>query len=172
MKKKLIIFLLLIVIVSTSSYITYSYIRSNTKISITSEPTKFICEYDVKTNPLKSKYGYSEILVTVKNYKIIDKNGKEETVLSEVPFKYDINVYNSEYKDLDNTIENDVIGQFGYNHNFTSNLTIKDKIVSTSKTDKVHKIQIKTNSNISEQVNYKVKVDCIQLNEVSGDNNE
>lgn len=159
---KIIVFLV-ILLIALSVGVTYSFYISKTSVSATSKSSNIICEYDV--NESEDKYGYKELVITIKNYKEAIENGVvTKTEISPLSIKYTINVTDNEYKDTENTIVNDVNGLYGYNYEFKDSWKINEKIQNTSsKQQKEYKIQVKTDKATSEEVSYKVKVDCVQL---------
>lgn len=145
MKKKIIIILLLFV-VALSAYKTYSLLCSETTIDIKSNSSNIICDAEIA--PSTNKFGYSEFKVIVKNY---DTNN----TITKQPFTYTINI--------EKTSSNYVF--FGTNNTFSAvntPLTITGEVTSLTASTNEHIVQVKTDQAISENVEYKVSIDCMQ----------
>ena len=171
MRKKIIILLVLALTLTIVVTESYSYYKSKTTVNVTTSGSKVICvaEVDNKKN-YKSKYGYAEIKLNIKNYVVLEEeDGVEKKVaISPLPFDYKVKVTNYDFKDDDDLIQNDIEGIFGYNHKFpdeNEDLIFTGSINNTAnKTTNEHRIQVKTDKDITEEVNYKIEVECIQRN--------
>lgn len=146
-KKIVLIILLAIAIIFTIGKETYAYYVSNTKVTVTSTGSNIICDADITevTQLEKNIFGYSEFKVVVKNYNSSNSISKE-------PFNYTLTVENN----------NGTNGNFGYNYSFNKNLVINDSLSSNTKDIKSYIIQVKSDTGLSENVNYKVKLNCFQ----------
>lgn len=151
MKKKTIIILLFVALAITLITIkeSYAYYVMKTNISISSTSSNVICDAEIQSvnNNEKSIFGYSEFKVVVKNYDTSNNRTAEA-------FDYVLTVEN----------ESGSSAIYGYNNVFDSNLSINGTMSNDTNKDDSHIIQVKSNSGLSENINYKVKVNCIQKN--------
>ena len=146
MKRKYVIILLLFIAVFISlGYKTYSYYVTRFNVSVSSESANIICDAEIQPLAEKNMYGYSEFKVVVKNY-------NDSLNLTKEPFKYIITVENN----------NSSNGIFGYNNEFPNNLSIDGTLLNNSRNQNEHIIQVKSSNGLSENINYKVKVKCVQ----------
>lgn len=148
-RKKIIIMLLVLAMVFIVGKETYAYYFSRTNVSVKANSSNIICDAVIGevSSSEKSKFGYSEFKVTVKNYDSSNNLSKE-------PFGYKLIVENN----------GGTNGIFGYNHEFDSSLEITDTMNNSENSEKSYIIQVKSNSGISEDVGYKVKLNCTQQN--------
>ena len=149
MKRKIIIILLLLISIVFLGNKTYSYYIRNMSVTVTSTGANVICDAEIVEveNSEKSIYGYSEFKVLVKNY-----NSSNE--LTKEPIKYILTI---EEVGTNNA-------QFGYNNEFNNNLSINGTISNDMRRYNSHIIQVKTSNGLSQNINYKAKVKCIQNN--------
>ena len=149
MKRKIILILLLLFIALIGGNITYSYYVRNMNVTIVSTGANVICDAELAEveNSEKSIYGYSEFKVIVKNY-------NSSNSLSKEPIKYVLTVEGV----------NSPTAQFGYNNEFNNNLSINGTIDNDMRRYNTHIIQVKSSNGLSENLNYKVKVKCVQSN--------
>lgn len=148
-RKKIIFILLIATLIIIVGKETYSYYISRFNISINSTTSEVICDAEITevSSSEKSKLGYSEFKVIVKNHDSSNNITKE-------PFNYTLNIEN-------NGTTN---GVFGYNNSFNENLEITGHMLNNTSTETEYIIQVKANSGLLETVNYKVKLNCIQTN--------
>lgn len=127
---------------------TYAYYSSQAQIQVLDYASMIRCDASISSVPVaqRGKFGYSEIKVTVKNYRDGD--------LTDVPFHYTIRIENS-YGDN---------GLFGYNNVFNDTLTITDSMENDQTIDKDYIIQVKSVTGLSEYVDYRINLDCVQDN--------
>ncbi len=147
-KKNLVIILLALAMIFVVGKETYAYYISRTAVNVTATSSNVICDAVITevSNEEKSKFGYSEFKVIVKNYDTANNITKESL-------------------DYTLTIENNGSnGLFGYNNDFNSSLEFTDTMSSGTKEDKSYIIAVKGNSGLSENINYKVKLNCSQKN--------
>ena len=147
MKKKSLLYVLLIVgVLVFVSQKTYAYLISETNISVSSTGSNIKCDAEIQevTASEKSIYGYAEFKVVVKN--------TEDNVLSGEPFDYTISFENE-------TGSNAV---FGYNNVFSPNPSITGSLANDQARTNSHIFQVKSNNGLSENINYKVKLNCTQ----------
>ena len=147
-KKNLVIVLLALAMIFVVGKETYAYYISKTEVNVKATSSNIICDAVIAevSKEEKSKFGYSEFKVIVKNY------DSSNTVTKE-PLNYTLTIEN-----------NGSNGLFGYNNNFNSSLEFNDSMQSGSKEDKSYIIAVKGNNGLSENVNYKVKLNCSQKN--------
>lgn len=148
-KEKLIIILLALAMCTIVGKETYAYYISNMKVNIISTSSEVICDAEITEvpNAEKTKLGYSEFKVIVKNHDSSNNITKE-------PFNYTLNIEN-------NGTTN---GVFGYNDTFNQNLEITGQMSNNTSTETGYIIKVKANSGLQETVNYKVKLSCVQTN--------
>lgn len=151
MMKKKTIFILFVVFAITLMTIkeSYAYYIKKTSISISSTGSNITCDAEIQNvnSNEKSIFGYSEFKVVVKNY---DTNNNRTAEA----FDYVLTIEN----------ENGSSAIYGYNNVFDPNLSINGTMPNDTNKDDSHIIQVKSNSGLSENINYKVKVNCIQKN--------
>lgn len=149
-KKKTILILLFVFFAVTLVAIkeTYAYYIMTTNVSISSTGSNIICDAEIQNvnNNEKSIFGYSEFKVVVKNYNTNNRTTE--------PFDYVLTIEN----------ESGSAATYGYNNVFDTNLFINGTMPNDTNKDDSHIIQVKSNSGLSENINYKVKVNCIQKN--------
>ena len=148
MKKGIIIAALLIVATLFIANKTYSYYfrRMNVNVSSTSSDIKCDAEIQTVASDEKSIYGYSEFKVVVKNTESNEVTGE--------PFTYTLT--------FENETGSDAI--FGYNNEFSSDLSVTGSLANDQARSNSHIIQVKSNSGLSETINYKVNLSCVQQN--------
>lgn len=163
MKKKVIIYILLITLTSFITIKeTYAYFTTNFKVNVSSTSSNVICDAvisDVSPSE-KSKLGYSEFKVTVKNY-------DESNELTRENINYTLVIEN----------KNNSNGEFGYNNIFSNgnglpqnvnigedDIQIVGQMSNDSTIDNEYIIQVKTPSGTTENVSYKVMLKCSQAN--------
>ena len=148
-KKNLVIILLALAIIFAVGKETYAYYVSRTVVNVKSNSSNVICDAEITEvpNAEKTKLGYSEFKVIVKNHDSSNNITKE-------PFNYTLNIEN-------NGTTN---GVFGYNDTFNQNLEITGQMSNNTSTETGYIIQVKANSGLQETVNYKVKLSCVQTN--------
>lgn len=150
LKKKYLIMLLLFIAVGLfAGYKTYSYYVSKFNVTVKSEGSNIICDAEIESVPDSEKniFGYSEFKVVVKNYDSSNNLTKE-------PFKY---VLTFEGVNSPNV-------QFGYNNLFPNNLSINGTLSNDANHENSYTIQVKSSNGLSENVNYKAKLKCTQIN--------
>ena len=148
MKKLYIIVALFITATMFVAYQTYSYYfrRMNVNVSSTSSDIKCDAEIQTVASDEKSIYGYSE-------FKVVVKNTEDNNVTGE-PFNYVLT--------FENETGSDAI--FGYNNEFSSDLSITGSLSNDQARTNSHIIQVKSNRGLSETINYKVNLSCTQQN--------
>ena len=148
MKKGIIIATLLIVATVFIANKTYSYYIRRMKVNVSSTSSNIKCDAEIQAvdNNEKSIYGYSE-------FKVVVKNSENSEVTGE-PFDYTLT--------FENETGSDAI--FGYNNDFSSNLSITGSLANDEARTNSHIIQVKSNSGLSETINYKVNLSCVQHN--------
>ena len=149
MKKKFIIIGALFVVVSIFvAHETYSYYFRRMKVNVTSTSSDIKCDAEIQTvsSSEKSIYGYSEFKVVVKN--------TESNALSGEPFTYTLT--------FENETGSDAI--FGYNNEFSQNLSITGNLTNDQVRENGYIIQVKSNNGLSENIDYKVNLNCVQQN--------
>ena len=151
MKKKPLFFILLVIMISFIVVKeTYAYYVTNFNVNVSSTSSNVICDAVISnvTATEKSKLGYSEFKVTVKNY-----NSSND--LTTESFNYTLNIVNT----------NNSNGEFGYNNNnFNSSLELTGQMSNSTTEDNEYIIQVKTPNGLSENVDYKVLLNCTQTN--------
>ncbi len=150
MKNKPLFYILLVIMISfVVVKETYAYYVTNFNVNVSSTSSNLICDAVISnvTTAEKSKLGYSEFKVTVKNY-----NSSNNLTIE--PFNYTLNIVNN----------NNSNGEFGYDNNFNSNLELTGQMSNSTTEDNEYIIQVKTPSGLSENVNYKVLLNCTQTN--------
>lgn len=150
MKKKAIVYILSIALLSFVTIKgTYAYYTTNFKVKVSSTSSSVICDAVISnvTTAEKSKLGYSEFKVTVKNYDTSNNVTIE-------PFNYTLSIVNNDNSN----------GEFGYNNVFNNNLQLTGQMTNDSSTNNEYIIQVKTPSGLSENVSYKVLLNCTQTN--------
>ena len=151
MKKKPLFFILLVFAISFIVVKeTYAYYVTNFKVNVSSTSSNVICDAVISdvTSSEKSKLGYSEFKVTIKNYDTSNNVTVE-------PFNYTLSIVNNDNSN----------GEFGYNNVFNNNLQLTGQMTNDSSTNNEYIIQVKTPSGLSENVNYKVLLNCTQINQ-------
>ena len=150
MNKKPLFFIFLTIVLSLVVIKeTYAYYTTNFNINVSSTSSNIICDAVISdvTSSEKSKLGYSEFKVTVKNYDTSNN-------LTIEPFNYTLSVVNNDNSN----------GEFGYNNVFNNNLQLTGQMTNDSSTNNEYIIQVKTPSGLSENVSYKVILNCTQTN--------
>ena len=150
MNKKPLFFIFLTIVLSLVVIKeTYAYYTTNFNINVSSTSSNIICDAVISdvTSSEKSKLGYSEFKVTVKNYDTSNNVTIE-------PFNYTLSVVNNDNSN----------GEFGYNNVFNNNLQLTGQMTNDSSTNNEYIIQVKTPSGLSENVSYKVILNCTQTN--------
>lgn len=148
MKKGIIIAALLIVATLFIANKTYSYYIRRMKVNVSSTGSNIKCDAEIQAvdNNEKSIYGYSEFKVVVKNTESNEVTGE--------PFTYTLT--------FENETGSDAI--FGYNNEFSSDLSVTGSLANDQARSNSHIIQVKSNSGLSETINYKVNLSCVQQN--------
>ena len=147
MKKKFIIIGALFVVVSIFvAHETYSYYFRRMKVNVSSASSDIKCDAVIQEvgNNEKSLFGYSEFKVVVKNNKNNELTGE--------PFNYSLKV-----EDFPGSS-----ALYGYNNEFDSSLTIDGSLSNDTNKSNSYIIQVKSLSGLSENINYKVTLDCVQ----------
>ena len=147
MKKRfLIIIVLFLFVFGLVLKKTYSYYYTNMDLTISSTGSDIKCDAEIQSvsSNEKSIYGYSEFKVVVKN--------SESNELTGEPFSYTLT--------FENNTGSDAI--FGYNNVFDNNLTINGSLNNDQARTNSHIIQVKSNSGLSENISYKVNLNCVQ----------
>jgi hypothetical protein len=145
--------LLFIILIITISFIvikeTYAYYATNFNVNVSSTSSNIICDAEISnvTSSEKSKLGYSEFKVIVKNY-------NESNSITIEPFTYTLSIVNNDNSN----------GEFGYNNVFNNNLQLTGQMTNDRTTNNEYIIQVKTPSGLSENVSYKVLLNCTQTN--------
>lgn len=133
---------------------SFANYTSNKEVYIESTSGNLICDVEID-NPgtYYSSSGYAYFRLIVKNY---DANGN----ITEVPIRYTITVENQSgslgyYKYLDES---------GYSSDsFESTMTTRNYTFGTSaKEEQVINIEIKSDSDVSEQIDFLTKLYCVQ----------
>ena len=149
MKKKVLIVLSLFLLVTAFAVNkTYSYYFRRMKVNVSSTSSNIKCDAEIQevTNSEKSIYGYSEFKVVVKN--------SENNVVTGEAFDYTLTFEN----------ENNSDAIFGYNNSFSQDLSVNGSLGNSSASTNSHIIQVKSNNGLSENINYKVNLSCVQHN--------
>ena len=148
MKKVVIIGALILVATLFIAQGTYSYYVRRMKVNVTSTGSNVKCDAEIVevSSDEKSIYGYSEFKVVVKN--------TENDEVSGEPFNYTLT--------FENETGSDAI--FGYNNEFSSDLSVTGSLANDQARTNSHIIQVKSNSGLSENINYKVNLSCVQQN--------
>ena len=148
-KKKVILGLIITTLLTISGSKTYAYYISRTNIEVSSQSSKVICDAEIQEVPSSEKniFGYSEFKVVVKNY---DNSNN----VSNEPFDYILTIENN----------NSSNGLFGYNNQFNSQVEINDSLSNDTQSQKNYSILVKSNDGLASDINYKVKLNCIQSN--------
>lgn len=146
MKKKYLIIILFIIAAGVITHKTYSYYFMRMNVSVSSSSSNIICDAEIESvnNNEKSIYGYSEFKVIVKNY--------ASTTVTGEPFDYTLT--------FENATGSSAI--FGYNNEFDTDLTINGSMNNDQARDNYYIIQVKSLTGLSETINYKVTLDCVQ----------
>lgn len=148
-RKYIVIMLFFIALAAFIGTKTYSYYVGTINVSVSSQASNIICDaeiLEVQTSE-KNIYGYSEFKVRVKNY------DSSNNVSSE-PFDYTLTIENSDASN----------GEFSNNGAFSSSLVINNSITSSSKDSDDYIIQVKSSNGLSENVDYKASLSCVQKN--------
>jgi len=147
-RKRILILLLVVAVLVLIGHSTYAYYISRTQVTVSATASNIKCDAEIISIQEKSKLGYSQFKVVVKNYDSSDNITKRA-------FHYTLTIENN----------NGSNGVFGYNNSFNNSLTFTGDVTSTAtKSDVGYVIQVKANSGLSENVDYKVKLNCIQDN--------
>ena len=149
MKKRLLIIAVLFIGVAVFAINkTYSYYYRRMGVNVASTSSNIKCDAEIQTvaSNEKSIYGYSE-------FKVVVKNTEDNNVTGE-PFNYVLT--------FENETGSDAI--FGYNNEFSSDLSITGSLSNDQARTNSHIIQVKSNSGLSETINYKVNLSCTQQN--------
>ena len=145
-KKSLLIILLSVFLLTIIVQKTYAYYISRTNITVSSTSSNVICDAEIQSvnNNEKGLFGYSE-------FKIVVKNNKDNKLTGE-PFNYTLKV-----EDFSGSS-----AYYGYNNEFDSSLTIDGSLSNDTNKSDSYIIQVKSLSGLSENINYKVTLDCVQ----------
>ena len=148
-RKKIIIILFIFAMSLFVGKETYSYYISRFNVEVTSSSSNIICDADISevNSNEKNKFGYSEFKVTVRNY-------DDSDVVTGENFNYTLSIINNDNSN----------GEFGYNNSFNSNLQLTGQMTNTSLDTNEYIIQVKSTSGLSENVSYKVLLNCTQTN--------
>lgn len=148
MKKVVIIAALFVATTLFIAQGTYSYYIRRMKVNVTSTGSNVKCDAEIQevSNNEKSIYGYSE-------FKVVVKNSESNSVTGE-PFSYTLT--------FENETGSDAI--FGYNNEFSQDLSVTGSLTNDQARTNSHIIQVKSNSGLSETINYKVNLSCVQQN--------
>ena len=129
--------LIAVLFVATSLFVaqqTYSYYFRRMKVNVSS----------TGSNGLWPNAGISSVVV---------KNSESNSVTAE-PFTYTLT--------FENETGSDAI--FGYNNEFSQDLSVTGSLANDQARTNSHIIQVKSNSGLSETINYKVNLNCVQQN--------
>lgn len=145
--------ILIFVSTNTLSNNTYSNYKKEFNIDINSHSANLICDAKID-NPgtYISKDGWAYFKVVVKNY---DSNDN----ISKVPIKYNVTITNEN----DSNAVYRYLDENGNSNDFASTIITHDYIFSANtKQNQVINIEVKTDSMKSEEVDFKVDVNCYQ----------
>lgn len=139
--------------INSFSTSTYSNYKKEFNVDVNTHSEDIICNVEIDNpNTYISKDGWAYFKVIVKNY-------DEDNNITKVPIKYNVAVTNEKesnasYRYLDS---------FGNKNDFSKELITQDyTFKADEKKEQTINIEVKTNSMKSEQVNFKVDVNCYQ----------
>lgn len=154
---KKVIILILLIVISIFPFLnnkTYSKYKKNINVNINTDSANLICDAEID-NPgtYISTDGWAYFKIIVKNY-------NTNNIITQVPIQYNLNITNQDgssafYRYLDAN---------GNTGDFLSSITTRNySFTPGSKQSQVINIEVKTNSMISEDVDFKVDLNCYQV---------
>ena len=149
MKKKMIPVTILSLVLILLCVKTYANYKSAVKVNVHGTSGKIECNASIDSNSYVSDNGYAAFKVTVTNY-----NGSK---LTNVPFKYKLTVENN----------NSTVGNYRFDDSSFSKKLVTDYKTFGASTEESEEflIEVKADTNVAQTVNYKVTLDCYQINE-------